>query len=58
MTDDQLFAEMLTQRPLGRLSDTLSAKDLEYMTKMAAQRFDQITSVLRSMPNTILLVLR
>jgi hypothetical protein len=56
--DAELFAEMLTQRPVGALNTVISAKELEYMAEMARERFDKITLVLRAMPNAMMLVIR
>ncbi|OQV13875.1 putative aarF domain-containing protein kinase 5 [Hypsibius exemplaris] len=67
--DHQMLCEILVQRPLNRKipkSFSVSAAGLfgqkqrpdTYMQKMAQDRFDQIMVVLRSMPKTMLLVLR
>jgi len=56
--DAELFAEMLTQRPIHALNTVITAKELEYMTEMARQRFDKITKVLRVMPSVMMLVIR
>ncbi|KAK2723534.1 hypothetical protein QYM36_002017 [Artemia franciscana] len=60
-----IFAEMLLQRPLpssigvvSSLHDVLSSTETIYMEEMAKQRFDQITKALKTMPRTMLLVLR
>ncbi|XP_065571015.1 uncharacterized aarF domain-containing protein kinase 5-like isoform X2 [Artemia franciscana] len=63
--DHNIFAEMLLQRPLpssigvvSSLHDVLSSTETIYMEEMAKQRFDQITKALKTMPRTMLLVLR
>ncbi|CAB3371344.1 Hypothetical predicted protein [Cloeon dipterum] len=54
----ELFAEMLTQRPIKALRSVISTKELDYMTEMARERFDRITFVLRAMPNVMMLIIR
>lgn len=60
--DHEMFAEILTQRPLKlhkyTIKTTLSAEDMQYMTKMAQERFDKVILALRQMPSTLLLVIR
>ncbi|XP_018025592.1 uncharacterized aarF domain-containing protein kinase 5 isoform X2 [Hyalella azteca] len=61
VTDELLFAEMLLQRPvvgLGRLVDTLTTADSQYMIDMAKDRFDKITLTLQQLPREILLIIR
>ncbi|KAB7495386.1 putative aarF domain-containing protein kinase 5 [Armadillidium nasatum] len=58
-----LFAEMLMQRPvdslgLRSLKELLSEADLQYMKDMAANKFDRIIQILRSIPKETLLIIR
>ncbi|RXG59199.1 Niemann-Pick C1 protein [Armadillidium vulgare] len=58
-----LFAEMLMQRPvdslgLRSLKELLSEADLQYMKDMAANKFDRIIHILRSIPKETLLIIR
>lgn len=50
------------QRPLKlhkyHLKLSLSEDDMKYMTAMARERFDKITTALRQMPKNLLLVIR
>ena len=43
---------------LGELTDELTRGDAQYMTQMAAQRFDAITEALKQLPWEVLLVIR
>lgn len=59
--DYEIFAEILTQRPLkiGMLfHKKLTKEELNYMQKMAQDRFDKIIIALRNMPRSMLLVIR
>ena len=60
--DHQMFAEILTQRPLKfhnfTIKTSLSSDDMEYMSRMAQERFDKVILALRQMPSTLLLVIR
>ncbi|XP_042885888.1 uncharacterized aarF domain-containing protein kinase 5-like isoform X4 [Penaeus japonicus] len=61
--DYTLYAEMLMQRPVesggfSALKNVLSSDELEYMQKMAANRFDQINEILQELPRAMLLVIR
>ncbi|XP_071552105.1 uncharacterized aarF domain-containing protein kinase 5 isoform X3 [Panulirus ornatus] len=63
VTDYLLFAEMLMQHPIQTggvklLKNVLSTDELEYMQKMAANRFDQINRTLRELPKEMLLIIR
>lgn len=40
------------------LRDILSADELEYVQKMAANRFDQINKILRELPLEMLLIIQ
>lgn len=57
-----MFAEILTQRPLKlhkyAIKTSLSSEDMQYMTRMAQERFDKVIVALRQMPSTLLLVIR
>lgn len=58
-----LYAEMLMQRPvesggISALKNVLSSDELEYMQKMAANRFDQINEILQDLPRAMLLIIR
>lgn len=57
-----MFAEILTQVPLQRqdfkLGTTLTEEDIEFMVQFARTRFDKVMSVLKSMPSTLILILR
>lgn len=57
-----IFCEMLLQRPINMkdfsLSNILSREETCYMRDMAANRFDSIMRVLKSMPRPMLLVFR
>ncbi|CAH1797749.1 unnamed protein product [Owenia fusiformis] len=57
-----VFCEILVQRPIARTSfhlpSRMTEEDLEYMAKMAAQRFDKIMIVLKEMPRPMLLMIR
>lgn len=61
-SDYVTFAEILTQSPLRRLKfqlkTKLSAEDLKHMTLIAKTRFEIIIQVLKSMPSSLLLVIR
>lgn len=61
--DYMLYAEMLMQRPvdsggISALKNVLSSDELEYMQKMAANRFDQINEILQDLPRAMLLIIR
>ncbi|KAK3921273.1 putative aarF domain-containing protein kinase 5 [Frankliniella fusca] len=60
--DHEMFAEILTQRPLKlhkyAIKTSLSPEDMKYMTRMAQERFDKVIVALRQMPSTLLLVIR
>lgn len=57
-----IFCEMLLQRPINMkdfsLSNILSREETSYMRDMAANHFDSIMQVLKSMPRPMLLVFR
>ncbi|XP_049812802.1 uncharacterized aarF domain-containing protein kinase 5 isoform X3 [Schistocerca nitens] len=60
--DYEQLSEILTQRPL-RMSNyvlkvSLSDDDMKYMTEVARKKFDKIMTALRTMPNSMLLVIR
>ncbi|CAG0900919.1 unnamed protein product [Darwinula stevensoni] len=59
----ELFCEILLQRPLRytwnlRIPTHLTEEDIRHMKEMAAERFDMIMDVLRSIPKEMLLVIR
>lgn len=60
--DHEMFAEILTQRPLKlhkyAIKPSLSSEDMQYMARMAQERFDKVIVALRQMPSTLLLVIR
>ncbi|GLV45802.1 aarF domain containing kinase 5 [Carabus blaptoides fortunei] len=59
--DYTIFAEILTQRPLATeivFHRKLSNEEVQYMIKMAQERFDNIIKALRNMPRSMLLVIR
>lgn len=59
--DPVLLAEMLTQAPYSLTSFLLidkGKKVQEYMTKQAQEHFDKITEALRTMPKSMILVIR
>ncbi|XP_062865336.1 uncharacterized aarF domain-containing protein kinase 5 [Trichomycterus rosablanca] len=60
--DHFLFCEMLLQRPINMrqlgLANVLSREETSYMRSMAAERFDSIMDVLKSLPRPMLLVFR
>ncbi|XP_023242615.1 uncharacterized aarF domain-containing protein kinase 5-like [Centruroides sculpturatus] len=60
--DYYLFCEILMQRPLDRsgfhIPNNLSSEDMQYMKKMAKEKFDKIMSAIRSLPSSMLLVFR
>ncbi|CAL1268066.1 unnamed protein product [Larinioides sclopetarius] len=60
--DYYLFCEILMQRPLDRkqvhIPNRLSNKDAAYMKQMAKDHFDNIMTVIRSLPLPMLLVFR
>nr|CAG4638372.1 EOG090X047B [Cyclestheria hislopi] len=60
--DYETLCEILLQKPLRNsaygLSNLLSEEEIQYMKKTAAQRFDHVMSVLKSMPRSMLLVIR
>lgn len=60
--DYEIFAEVLTQRPLKTTNFTLGLKltdeDLRKITEFTKNRFDEIMAVLKDMPSHLLLVLR
>ncbi|XP_034254315.1 uncharacterized aarF domain-containing protein kinase 5 isoform X2 [Thrips palmi] len=60
--DHEMFAEILTQRPLKlhkyAIKTSLSSEDMQYMARMAQERFDKVIVALRQMPSTLLLVIR
>ncbi|XP_017774713.1 PREDICTED: uncharacterized aarF domain-containing protein kinase 5 [Nicrophorus vespilloides] len=60
--DYGMLAEVLTQRPLKsknfRLISKLSDEELKYMAQFAQQRFDLIMDTLKSMPTSLLFVVR
>jgi aarF domain-containing kinase len=62
VSNSKHFAEVLLQKPLDFHKFSLSTKyteeELEYMKKVAAQRFDIIMSVLQQMPRKMLFVVR
>ncbi|KAK4310374.1 hypothetical protein Pmani_018065 [Petrolisthes manimaculis] len=54
---------MLMQHPVSAvggksLREMMSVQELEYMQKMAANRFDQIDRTLRELPREVLLIIR
>ncbi|PNF42690.1 putative aarF domain-containing protein kinase 5 [Cryptotermes secundus] len=55
------LVEILTQRPLNvsiKFKTRLSEEDIMYMTELARRRFDKVMEALRSMPRSMLLVIR
>lgn len=56
--DPILFAEMLTQAPFSLSSFLKIEKGQEYMVRQAQEHFDKIAETLRTMPKTMLLVIR
>ncbi|XP_046581255.1 uncharacterized aarF domain-containing protein kinase 5-like [Haliotis rubra] len=60
--DHGVFCEILVQRPIARktlyLPSRMTERDLEHMRVMAGQHFDKIMAVLKSMPRSLLLVIR
>ncbi|KAG8191476.1 hypothetical protein JTE90_020725 [Oedothorax gibbosus] len=60
--DYYLFCEILMQRPLNRrqmrIPNRLTDADAAYMKKMANEHFDNIMTVIRSLPLPMLLVFR
>lgn len=61
LSDYDKLAEVLLQRPLdmsGSLSTRLTEKDIQYMQKMAKERFDTVLTTLKQMPKTMLFVIR
>ncbi|GIX96623.1 uncharacterized aarF domain-containing protein kinase 5 [Caerostris extrusa] len=60
--DYYLFCEILMQRPLDRkqmrIPNRLTDKDAAYMKQMAKNHFDNIMTVIRSLPLPMLLVFR
>lgn len=60
ISDYILLAEMLTQAPytVSFMSCSNNTTLDEYMKKRAQEQFDKITVALRSMPKSMLLVIR
>lgn len=62
LLDYEQLAEILTQAPLRthqfKLKIRLSEQDLKYMTEFARNKFDTIIRVLKTMPRSLLLVIR
>ena len=62
ISDHCQLAEILTQSPFTgkavKLATKLTEEDLNYMQAVARERFDKIMNALRSMPRTLLLVVR
>lgn len=60
--DYKLFCEILLQRPIERtrfhLPNRLSKEEVNYMIKMAQNKFDQIMVELKNMPKPMILVFR
>lgn len=62
ITDYFKFAEVLFQQPLrfkgAQVKSKLTKEDIEYMQKVAKERFDLIMDTLREMPRNMLFVVR
>ena len=62
ISDNEIFCEILVQRPIARMSmhlpSKMTEKDIEHMKIQAKEHFDKIMVVLKDMPKPLLLMIR